>query len=315
MTIWKKKRQVSGLSKNDMANELGLSFIRYSAIEEGDVKMPSNLIDKFNEIINRGTQNTITNVDNKREADLFWKEVSQRTGKHTYKLHEKMKEFNVETINELASLLGYKSAGSIHNYLQGRNPAGDEFKKRLYMFFNDEKNIQIPKDNVKKKRTYSMTKRNVYDESLNKYYEDTDFKTLLKKYDLNNGDVATSIGVHPSVISRMACKTERPGVKTMLKVKHFFGLKEDEYQKNNTEDTNFADFVPIIEEPEADREDRTEFEKEQEQPSVVRKYKEELSEIDELLEMYEEKVKDLKIRKKICVEVLDAINEFRKVEE
>ena len=38
----------------DMAKELGVEYNKYKAIERGEIKMPSKLMDKFNEIINRG---------------------------------------------------------------------------------------------------------------------------------------------------------------------------------------------------------------------------------------------------------------------
>lgn len=347
VTYYKRKRIKAGLSKMDMANELGLNYGRYASIEKGDVKMPSNLIDKFNEIINRGTQNDITKIENKNNADEFWKEMQSLDSNGERNMYVKMREFNINSIQELALLLGYKSAGTIHSYLGGSAIAGDEFKKRLYAFFSDELNIQIPherpKRGKKKKEKVSVAGRPQveYDKDLAKYYEKTDFKELMNKYNISNNELARAICVHPSIVSRLTNKKERPGEKTLLKVRAFFDQKESEddsmievstienpeptvvapeipfglSQVETTTTSSFIDFAPIIEEPEEDREDRLEYEKEQGKSSVIRRYEEELTEIDEMLKMYKQKVKEMETRKKVCMEVIDAINEYKSVEE
>lgn len=222
MNYYLKKRLQSGLSKNDMANELGLSYIRYSAIERGDVKMPTSLIDKFNEIINRGKENEIAKTESEIKADKFWQEVSQLKENHTYVLHDKMKEFNIENLQQLVNLLGYKSVGTIYNYLEGRNPVGSEFKKRLYNFFSDELNVQIPIKVIGK--TISGHKRlrePAINKSLDKYYEQTDFKKLLIRYNITNRDIAKATSVHDSTISTMVRKKIKPSYKIIQKVKDY----------------------------------------------------------------------------------------------
>ena len=52
-----KKRAQSGLTRADMAKELGVEYNKYKAMERGEIKMPSKLMDKFNEIINKGKTN------------------------------------------------------------------------------------------------------------------------------------------------------------------------------------------------------------------------------------------------------------------
>ena len=44
--------------------------------------------------------------------------------------------------------------------------------------------------------------------------------------------------------------------------------------------------------------------------SVVARYENELNEIDDVLDMFEKKINELKMRKVICSEVLAAIKEF-----
>lgn len=310
MTYYEKKRKQSGLSKMDMARELNINYGRYIAIEKGNVKMPSNLIDKFNEIINRGTQNKITSMENNRTADNFWKEISSKDENGVYVLYQKMDAFNISGIKELTKLMNYKSTGTFYNYLSGKSIPNDEFKKRVYDFFSNELNIQIPTENKKKdKRNIRGVRNNkpgvVHDKELSKYYKDTDFKSLLQELGMTCTSLGREIGISASIMSRMCNKVSRPSDKTLQRVKECLESKMQ----------TTVDFSELIEVPEQDIEDEKELKKEESEPSVVRRYQDELSEIDEILEMYEEKVRDLKIRKKICVEVLEAINELRQVEE
>lgn len=234
MNYFMKKRIQSGFTKSDMANELGIDYKKYDAIEKGSVNMPSSLIDKFNQIINKGKENQITKVENSIKADEFWKEVSTKTGKHTYVLHDKMKEFNIETMHELANLIGYKSPGTIFDSLNGRRKPGEEFKKRMYNFFSNDLNVQIPKAKEEKKSHRKVQKEvNV---ELDKYYEETDFKKLLKNYEITNLEIAKSIGVHNSTVSNMTCHKFKPSYKVIQGVKDYL----DEAIKNKSVTINTA---------------------------------------------------------------------------
>ena len=294
---------MSGLSKMDMANELGLSYVRYSAIEKGDIKMPSNLMDKFNEIINRGKQNEITNVENNINADRFWEEVKQKKEDGTYVIQDKMKEFNIPNMPALVKLMGYKSPGTVYNYLQDRVPAGIEFKKRLYNFFNDESNIQIP---VKKKKQ----KHNVivkHDPELDAYWENTDFTALAKQFNVYKTDVAKAVGVHNSTICNMFNRKNKPGYNTLALVKEYF---ERLARTAPVEIQKTPSFEPAIEVNDLVPQTKEDFEPApvREPVGVVRKYTCELEEI-------EREIKELEVRRRICIEVLDAINELTHVEE
>lgn len=313
MTIWKKKRQASGLSKMDMADELGLNYGKYIAIEKGDIKMPSKLIDKFNEIINRGNENKIKSIENNIKADEFWNEVKQKRENGTYVLIGKMEEFNIPNMPTLCKLLDYKSTGTIYNYLVGRNEPSDEFKKRLYTFFNDETNIQIP---TKKKEIIKNIKENKMDKDLDDFYN-SDLKKLLKENKITCVEIANYIGVHNSTICNLVNKKYKPGYDIISKTK--------EYIDSRINGTIIAkrDVKPQIdvwfEEPMkmedlvVDGNEKVEEEKTKE--SVIARYTKELDEINELIEFYNNKIKDLEIRKKVCVEVLNVIDELKNVGE
>lgn len=60
-----------------MAKELGIDYVRYDLIEKGRVKMPTKLIDTFNEIINRGkTTHSLSKIVNEQTVNDFWDEIS-----------------------------------------------------------------------------------------------------------------------------------------------------------------------------------------------------------------------------------------------
>lgn len=319
MTLWKKRRQASGLSKNDMANELGLNYKYYNAIEKGDVKMPSNLIDKFNEIINRGKQNELKNAENNVKADEFWNEVKQKKADGKYVLTDKMHDFNIPNMNELVKLLGYRSSGTVWNYLQGRNPAGDEFKKRLYNFFSNELNIQIPTKVVGKTETGKKRKREpIINKRLDKYYEKTDFKKILKDNKITNVQIAKAIGVHNSTVSNMTCKKFKPSYKVIENVKKYL---DNILAQPIVDEPLIYPEIPTIEMPKLEPKElvpnyfEEEKKKETTANNVVDRYTNELDEIEDVIAMYREKIKDLEIRKKICVEVLSAIKELNSIYE
>jgi predicted transcriptional regulator len=301
MTYYKKKRTKSGLSKTDIAKELGLTYERYNAIERGDVKMPSILMDKFNEIINRGNTNTITKTENKIKADAFWDEMKSLNENGERKLYVKMKEFNIKTIQQLATLLGYKSAGIISSYVTGQFNVADEFKKRLYNFFNDELNIQVPDNKSQKKKPRGKYAHEEPNPELDKYYNETDFKELLRKYKLSNKEIGDYVNCHGSVISKMVCKTIKPSYRIIGKVKEYLdnyenGIDMSEFVSENVEPTKEPKEVTITVPT----------------PEIVKRYTTELGEIDETIKILTDRISELKARQRVCNEVLSVIEELKK---
>ena len=160
-TIWRKKRAQSGLTRADMAKELGVEYNKYKAMERGEIKMPSKLMDKFNEIINRGKNvHKLEQLDKQMEIDTFWNDVTIKENGQ-YKLMNRMKDFNITTYKELGLLLGYKDGTIFSTRLAHPEEAPIEFKTKLYNFFQDELNRQLPKEKTKpiKKKNKKITKK------------------------------------------------------------------------------------------------------------------------------------------------------------
>ena len=230
MNLYHKKRVQSNIKKSDMARMLGLEYNYYCAIEKGSVKMPTSLIDKFNEIINRGKVNEIDELNYMQEANKFWEQMKQKDETGRFQLVNKMHEFNINGYKELVALLGYRSVGTIYNYLEDRNPVGDEFKKRLYNFFSDDTNVQIPKEKNKKRPTYKIVNTTrTPNPDLDTYYEKTNFKEIMYYNKITNVQIANAIGVNNSTVSNMTCKKYKPSYKIIQAVKDYLdeNVKED----------------------------------------------------------------------------------------
>jgi len=237
MNYYLKKRLNSDIKRSDMANMLGLDYNFYHAIEKGSVKMPINLINKFNEIINKGKENEILGVENTIRANEFWEQMHKKDSTGRWELVNKMHEFNIKNYEELVALLGYKSVGTIYNYLEDRNPVGNEFKKRLYNFFNDETNIQIPKSESKPKATYKINNESrKANPKLDKYYERTNFKKIMKENNITNVQIADAIGVHNSTVSTLTCKKYKPSYRIIQLVKDYLENNIPKEEKPTQED-------------------------------------------------------------------------------
>ena len=87
MTYYEKRRRSTNFSQLDVANYLGMSYKRYKLIEKGDVKMPSRLINKFNELLHKGDNiHTLDKIEKKIEVDKWWEEMSKPGENGKYKL-------------------------------------------------------------------------------------------------------------------------------------------------------------------------------------------------------------------------------------
>ena len=294
-TYYKRKRIESGLPKTDMAKELGMNYDRYNSIEKGDVKMPSKLINKFNEIINRGSQNKLVELENNQAANDFWNEISGKFEDGQYKITKKMKEFNINSVEELSNLLGYKTPNSLYGRISGTVKASDDFKKRLYNFFQDELNIQIPHKKEIKKRAYKLVK--THDVELTKYYDTTDFRSILNDNKLRVTDVCNATNISQGVVSRLINKRVRPSDNMLIALKKYFD--------NLSNTINIPELVPnniIVKEDNKSKDNML---------SIVDKYKNELDDIGIELEKHHYEIKKLEIRRQVCEEVLNALDEIR----
>ena len=151
---------------------------------------------------------------------------------------------------------------------------------------------------------------------LDRYYEKTDFKKILKDHKITNVQIANAIGVHNSNVSNMTCKKFKPSYRVIENVKNYL---DNILAEPIVVEPQFPE-IPTIEVPKLEPKELVPnyFEEEKKETTannVVDRYTNELDEIEDVIAMYREKIKDLEIRKKICVEVLSAIKELNSIYE
>lgn len=196
MNIYKKKRLKSGLTQSDIALKLGLSLNRYKAIENGIVKMPTDLIDTFHTIVDSDLNGV--EILNKREYIEDWFSNLQQNEDGQYKnIKELMNKFNIKSFKQLGKCLGYKDDTLCCKYIGGKLETPYAFKNKLYNFFTDEKNIQIPKVVEEPKTSDDSTTE------LEKWFYNFDFNGFLKANNLSKNQVSRDTGVSISTLTKL----------------------------------------------------------------------------------------------------------------
>lgn len=195
------KRHRYGLTRSDVAKALDISYEKYTQIERGEVKMPKKLINKFNEIMNKGKNiHTLEKLNNETKINQYYDYLVAGGFK------EKMKEYNIPTKTELGKLLGYKDGTTLSKYKTSKEAPYD-YKNKLYIFFNDELNIQPNKKIEEQDETdymlISLMKTYMEDENINEY------------------DFADRSGVSQPTIYRIVRGDQCPREKTRKKLLSF----------------------------------------------------------------------------------------------
>lgn len=225
MSYYRKKRMKSGLTKSDIAMELGIDYIKYDLIEKGEIKMPTNLIDKFNEIVNRGkNENKLTQLERERKVSEWYNNmVTKENGR--YKLYDKMEEFNIDTFKELALLLGYKDSSILSHYLCKRvDLAPYDFKNKLYTFFENELNMQPKKVKEIKEKIVKQRKNT----ELLDWYNSFDLDGFMKEHNLSSCKISKDCELSTSQVNRLRNREHTPREDTLIKLKKWY----DNFDKN-----------------------------------------------------------------------------------
>jgi transcriptional regulator with XRE-family HTH domain len=326
-TYYKRKRKKTGLAPSDIAKELGINCKKYSLIENGVVKMPKNLIDKFNKIVSREKNlHTLAKMTNEKLVTDFWNEMRSKTdGK--YNLKTKMKEFNIETFKELGDLIGVSNS-NISHYLNEGWKVPYDFMNKVYMFFEDELNIQAPKKKptspLKGKKRINQVGRSCKDLGLVDWYKTTDLIKLAKENNLTHKDISNGCGVSiSSVLRAMKKSTNIPSYNTLKRLKEYFDkfqinptIFDDEWTKQPCETINVDEFVmPELEQTSVQVEFH-EFvedaiEKCNTSNDIRQRYQTEIEENNVIIETYQGIINNLINRNRICEEVLKVIEELR----
>lgn len=313
MSYYCKKRIKAGLSKSEVANALGIDYKRYVLIDKGVVKMPNKLIDKFNELMNKTKIETdIDRINRKEVVDKWWNEVSVKKKHGVYALNDKMKEFNIDTLSELSLLLGY-SKRAISDYLNKSDKVSFETKNRLYSFFENELNIQPPKDkktNVHKKKNKHSSHRNISEaiELLN-WWESFDINKWCDDNDLTRKDVLINTKLSSGTISNLFNDKFTPYTNTLVLLKKYI----DEVEKEKQVTMEFTS-IPVEEVPEEIQTIGKDLAREVNEDmklkeKLINKYETKLEEIENNINKYKHLIEKLEYEKVFYEEILKDINE------
>lgn len=218
MNIYKKKRQKINMSEVDMAKKLGMDLVKYKFIEKGLMKMPKELIDKFNKIIDDGAINKIDVLEHKKEVERWFEENFLDKNK----LKDILKFYNIENYKQLGILLGYKDGSAISTALsRGTNDTGYKFKNKVYTFLTNEMNIQLPINVSKKNIKHSVPSADR--KELLKWFNDFDLKQFARENNFNPAELSRRAGISPSVAWELLNTPSKtgPNTSTLKKLKNF----------------------------------------------------------------------------------------------
>lgn len=177
-SIFYKKRKKAKIEPQTMAKELGISIDTYKEIESGARPMPSNLMGKFFDFVNKAKSNPnmvkLKEMEENQNVNIYYDELVEN---NKAKLKEMMKKFNIDNYGELSTLLGYNSRSVVSLYTSGNQEPTNIFKQKLYDFFTNELNIQVKSDTTpikhekKEHRVAKGTKQPMSNEELKEINE------------------------------------------------------------------------------------------------------------------------------------------------
>ena len=282
--------------------------------------MPKNLINKFNEIVNKGkNEHTLERLNNEQVVNDFWNEMKIKVDGQ-YNLKRKMKDFNIDTFRELSKLVGVSNS-NISHYLSADWEAPYDFKNTIYLFFQDELNIQVPKKKangpLKGKPGNNQVGRACKDPVLVDWYKTTDLIKLANENNVTYEDISIGSGINLSSVSRaMRKSTNTPSYNTLKCLKEYFDkfqtnptIFDDEWTKQPCETTDFNEFVES--ELEKCDEEPTEHIEKCDEEDIKRRYQQEIEENNVIIETYQDIINNLLNRNRVCEEVLKVIDELR----
>ena len=311
MSYYSDKRRKAGLSKSEVAEQLGIEYAKYELIDRGILRMPNRFLDKFNQIVNKSKNETVIDKLDKIEVvNQWWDKVSVKKGHGHYVLNDVMKEFNIDTISELDKLLGYKSHGVVSGYLNNNKSIGFDAKNKMYNFFQDTLNIQPPKNKsttISKRSTYTTEQQKEYTMLL-EWFDSINFLEWRNKNGIENHKMQKDSGLSEGTIHNILYKkgTMKPVYATIKKFKAYYDKVENAKQQPVV--MTFTS-VPTNEVPEEIRRQGEKLVREVNENMNLKeklsaKYQGEIEDLEKQISMYEKKIEDCYREKEVYEQVL-----------
>jgi transcriptional regulator with XRE-family HTH domain len=311
MSYYSDKRRKAGLSKSEVAEQLGIEYAKYELIDRGILRMPNRFLDKFNQIVNKSKNETVIDKLDKIEVvNQWWDKVSVKKGHGHYVLNDVMKEFNIDTISELDKLLGYKSHGVVSGYLNNNKSIGFDAKNKMYNFFQDTLNIQPPKNKsttISKRSTYTTEQQKEYTMLL-EWFDSINFLEWRNKNGIENHKMQKDSGLSEGTIHNILYKkgTMKPVYATIKKFKTYYDKIENAKQQPVV--MTFTS-VPTNEVPEEIRRQGEKLVREVNENMNLKeklsaKYQGAIEDLEKQISMYEKKIEDCYREKEVYEQVL-----------
>ena len=311
MSYYSDKRRKAGLSKSEVAEQLGIEYAKYELIDRGILRMPNRFLDKFNQIVNKSKNETVIDKLDKIEVvNQWWDKVSVKKGHGHYVLNDIMKEFNIDTISELDKLLGYKSHGVVSGYLNNNKSIGFDAKNKMYNFFQDTLNIQPPKNKsttISKRSTYTTEQQKEYTMLL-EWFDSINFLEWRNKNKIENHQMQKDSGLSEGTIHNILYKkgTMKPVYATIKKFKTYYDKIENAKQQPVV--MTFTS-VPTNEVPEEIRRQGEKLVREVNENMNLKeklsaKYQGAIEDLEKQISMYEKKIEDCYREKEVYEQVL-----------
>lgn len=145
-----KKRLKYGLLKSEIASYLDISYLRYSMIERGEVKMPQKFMDKWLNLFDNINTNKLNILQERKDKCKWFDDVVEKDSHGNREIRNYMTKYNITNYKELSAQLGV-SVNVISIGVSKPNKATPDLKCAIYDFFHNELNIQKPKEKDKQK--------------------------------------------------------------------------------------------------------------------------------------------------------------------
>ena len=145
-----KKRLKYGLLKSEIASYLDISYLRYSMIERGEVKMPQKFMDKWLNLFDNINTNKLNILQERKDKCKWFDDVVKKDSHGKRKIRDYMTKYNITGYKELSEQLGV-SVNVISIGVSKPDKATPDLKCAIYDFFHNELNIQKPKETAEQK--------------------------------------------------------------------------------------------------------------------------------------------------------------------
>lgn len=237
--VWEKMRKSKGVTRVEIAKEMGIDEEKLEEIENNSREMPKERIDEY-----------VATIHKLSKKDRAIKVAEARAWYEQADLNRLIKEFGFDSQREFANHFGCEQS-SVSIWANKRRKIGTPALLRLYYFFNDGFN--------KKVKTVEEPKGEV---DLKEWWGNFDLSNVIYKSGFKNQkEFAKSYGFSQSCISVWANKQAMPSNKSLKRLYELFGNTTEEVEektnnlasnieKENTDEVETANYCQVLDQEE-----------------------------------------------------------------